>query len=142
MGGGEKTHECNEWGGAFSQLAPFIHHQRRHTGEKLLECSECRAFSPSSLPIEHQKTHNQGNIGNPSATAHHSASGKGLTLGKCPVSVSIVARPSVRAPILVRTRGSTGEKLHACRHCGKTSTHSSSLTKHQENSYLLHMGKP
>lgn len=73
-----------------SQLAPLIQHQRSHTGKKLYECSECSAFSQSSLLIEHQRIHTEEkplstmNVGNPSATAHHSASMKGHTLGKSP----------------------------------------------------------
>lgn len=39
------------------QLAPLFQHWRSHTGKKLYECSECSAFSQSSLLMEHQRIH-------------------------------------------------------------------------------------
>lgn len=40
-----------------SWLASLIQNQRSHTGEKLYECSECRAFRQNFFLIEQQRIH-------------------------------------------------------------------------------------
>lgn len=49
-------------------------------------------------------------VENPSATAHHSASMSGHTLGRSPMNVRIVGNHSGRAPTSLSTGGSTRER--------------------------------
>lgn len=114
------------------QLAPLFQHWRSHTGKKLYECSECSAFSQSSLLMEHQRIHTKEkpfkhNECGKSFSHSSSLSMKGHTLGKSPMSVMIVPSPSVRAPNLTQ---------HQRIHRRETTQvqglwQSSSLTKHQ-----------
>lgn len=81
-----------------SQLAPLIQHWRSHTGKKFYECSECSAFSQSSLLMEHQRIHTK------EKPFEHNECGKSF---------------SHSSSLSQYERTHTGEKPYECHDCSK-----------------------
>uniref|UniRef100_A0A8C5M317 Uncharacterized protein n=1 Tax=Leptobrachium leishanense TaxID=445787 RepID=A0A8C5M317_9ANUR len=114
---GEKTVNCTECGKCFTLFQSLRRHSIVHTGEKPFKCPECgKGFTRLADLSTHRMIHTGKK---PS---------KCLECGKCFTQVSSLA---------IHKRVHTGEKPFKCSECGRCFSQGSSLKKHK----MIHTGE-